>query len=135
VAGDPRFSVSAVEIERGLRYTVDTLAALAELSGPAELWLIIGSDSLLTLSTWKDPDAVLKQARLAVAARPGDDEASVAAAAARYDAVMLRSPLVAISSTDVRWRVRCRMPIRYLVPREVERLIRRGSLYVGAAES
>jgi nicotinate-nucleotide adenylyltransferase len=132
VDGDPRFSVSAVEIERRLRYSVETLAALSGELGDADLWFIVGSDSLLALATWKDPSGILERCRLAVAPRPGDDPRLIREHARRYDATVLDSPAVGLSSSDVRARVRRGAPLRYLVPEPVELLIDRLGLYRGA---
>jgi len=133
VAGDARFTVSTVELDRGLKYTVDTLRALAEEHAGAELVFIMGSDSLLQFETWHEPQAILELCRLAVAVRPGDDERqldAVAAGLGRRRALVLRTPLIAVSSTDLRGRVRMGMPLTYLVPRAVEDYVRRHDLYV-----
>jgi len=133
VAGDERFTVSTVELDRGLKYTVDTLRALAEEHAGAELVFIMGSDSLLQFETWHEPQAILELCRLAVAVRPGDDERqldAVAAGLGRRRALVLRTPLIAVSSTDLRGRVRMGMPLTYLVPRAVEDYVRRHDLYV-----
>lgn len=133
VAGDERFTVSTVELERGLRYTVDMLRAVAAEHEGAELVFIMGSDSLLQFETWHEPRAILELCRLAVAVRPGDDERrldEVAAGLGRRSAVVLRTPLIAVSSTELRSRVRMGMPLTYLVPRAVEEYVRRHGLYV-----
>ena len=133
IAGDERFTVSTVELDRGLKYTVDMLRALAEEYAGAELVFIMGSDSLLQFETWHEPQAILELCRLAVAVRPGDDERrldAVAAGLGRRRALVLRTPLIAVSSTDLRSRVRMGMPLTYLVPRAVEDYVRRHDLYV-----
>jgi nicotinate-nucleotide adenylyltransferase len=130
VGADPRFFVSDVEIVRGTRYTVDTLAALHDDLGEADLWFLIGSDSLLAFDTWRDPTRILELCRLAVALRAGDDAPVVAAAiAVRDGAVALDVPALGISSTDVRRRVRAGAPITGLVPGPVEQLIGDLGLY------
>ncbi|MEE4275547.1 MAG: nicotinate-nucleotide adenylyltransferase [Thermoleophilia bacterium] len=133
IAGDERFIVSTVELDRGLKYTVDTLRALAEAYVDVELVFIMGSDSLLQFETWHEPQAILELCRLAVAVRPGDDERqldAVAAGLGRRRALVLRTPLIDVSSTDLRSRVRMGMPLTYLVPRAVEEYVRRHDLYV-----
>lgn len=133
IAGDERFTVSTVELDRGLKYTVDTLRALTEEYTGAELVFIMGSDSLLQFETWHEPQAILELCRLAVAVRPGDDERrldAVAAGLGRRRALVLRTPLIAVSSTDLRGRVRMGMPLTYLVPRAVEDYVQRHDLYV-----
>ena len=82
---DLRFTASGVEIERDLVYTVDTLRALERRATPGhDLVFIMGSDSLLQLETWHEPEELLSLCSLAVAPRPGDAPEAIAAAAARW---------------------------------------------------
>ncbi len=132
VDDDERFATSAVEIELGLRFTSDTLAALAARRPGHELVFIGGSDTLLQLETWHEPGAILERARLVVAPRPGDAPAAIERAVARWGrgrATILPSVAIDISSSMVRARVRAGRPIRYLVPPAVERFIEERGLY------
>jgi len=134
VQDDPRFEVSDIEVRRRLRYTVDTVTALATEHSGRALWFIVGSDSLLALDTWRDPEGILARARLAVAPRPGDADADVDRAAARWGGgvvTVLDSARVAISSTLVRERVRAGAPVRYMVPEAVGRVVAARGLYRG----
>ena len=132
VAEDIRFVESGLEIERGLVYTRDTLAAVAERFPGRDLVFVMGSDSLLQFDTWHDPEGILARCVLAVASRPGDDLAVVTAAAARWGAgrvTFLEAPPVGVSSSQIRARVAEGLPIRYLVPDAVEDFIVERGLY------
>jgi nicotinate-nucleotide adenylyltransferase len=132
VDDDLRFTVSGIEIERGLVYTADTLSALDERYAGHELVFIIGSDSLLQLETWHAPEELLARCSLAVAPRPGDSPEAIAAAAARwgdYQVTLLDVPALAVSSSDIRARVAAHRPVRYLVPHRVEQYIQETGLY------
>jgi nicotinate-nucleotide adenylyltransferase len=132
VTGDARFAVSAIEIEQGLRYTVETVAALQAANPGHRLDFIIGSDSLLQFGTWHRPEAILALCRLAIAYRPGDVHEAVAEAAAAWgekNAVLLDTVGIDVSSTLLRERVRRGQPIRYLVPPAVEEAIAELGLY------
>ncbi len=132
VAGDPRFEVSAVEIEQGLVYTLDTVAAVRQTFGGHRLSFIMGSDSLLQFRTWHQPEAILALCRLAVALRPGDDEREVEEVArglGRGRAVVLKTAMIDVSSHDIRNRVRRGDPITYLVPPAVEEFVAARRLY------
>jgi len=132
VEHDIRFVSSGLEIDRGLVYTRDTLAAVAERFPDRGLFFIMGSDSLLQFDGWHDPDDILALSGLVVAPRPGDDIAAVKKAAARWDAgrvTLLDSPLLGISSSLIRERVAAGRPVRYLVPDDVERYIAEHGLY------
>jgi nicotinate-nucleotide adenylyltransferase len=136
VADDERFAASGVEIELGLRFTSDTLAALAGRHPGRELVFIGGSDTLLQLAAWHEPEAILERARLVVALRPGDTPAAVEQAVARWGrdrVTILPSVAIDVSSSMVRARVRAGRPVRYLVPRTVERFIVERGLYRAAA--
>ena len=132
VERDPRFQVLGLEIERDLVYTRDTVQAVADLFPEHDLVFIMGSDSLLQLEAWHDPDGILAICRLVVALRPGDDPGAVAAAARRWGSgcvSLMEAPLVGISSSAVRARVAAGLTIRYLVPSAVEEYARQHDLY------
>ena len=132
VDDDERFAASGVEIELGLRFTSDTLAALAARRRGRELVFVGGSDTLLQFETWHQPDLILERARFVVAPRPGDAPAAIERAVARWGrdrVTILPSVAIGVSSSMVRARVRAGRPISYLVPRAVERFIEERGLY------
>jgi nicotinate-nucleotide adenylyltransferase len=132
VEDDLRFVESGLEIEHGLVYTRDTMAALAQRFPGRDLVFIMGSDSLLQLDTWYDPEGVLSRCTLAVAPRPGDSFDATSAAVARWGVervAVLDAPPVGISSSQVRARVAGGLPIRYLVPHAVEEYVVEHGLY------
>ena len=135
-AGDERFEVSPVEVERpGPSYTADTLQALRSSTRDSELHLIIGGDVAAGLPRWHDPERVLSLARLAIVERAGTARASVDEALSTLSggerAEFFGMPSIGISSTMVRRRVRCREPITYLVPEAVASYINEHRLYGG----
>ncbi|MGD9889790.1 MAG: nicotinate-nucleotide adenylyltransferase [Dehalococcoidia bacterium] len=136
VADNPAFDVSTLEIDRGgPTFTVETLAALrAELVTPADLVFLLGEDALLDMPHWRDPAGILRLARLGVAARPGSApidfdalERAMPGVTGRVEVVPM--PLVAISSTDIRRRVREGRSVRYLLPQPVQAYIVEHRLY------
>jgi nicotinate-nucleotide adenylyltransferase len=131
-ASNPRFSVSRVEVDRaGPTYTVDTLRALAEANPDAELYFITGADAMFEIFEWKNTDEVLALAHFIAATRPGYDLRRFEAAAATKhpNVTVMNIPALAISSTDIRERVRNGHPIRYLVPEGVKSYIEKAGLY------
>lgn len=131
-ASNPRFRVSRVDVDRaGPTYTVDTLRLLAEANPDAELFFVTGADAMLEIFHWKDPEEVLGLAHFIAATRPGYDLARFEhEAPTRHPNVSVMSiPALAISSTDIRERVRDRRPIRYLVPEGVKSYIDKAGLY------
>ena len=131
-ASNPRFRVSRVEVDRGgPTYTVDTLRMLAAENPDAELYFITGADAMFEIFDWKDPDEVLQLAHFIAATRPGYDltRLEARASAGRPDVSAMNIPALAISSTDVRDRVREGRPIRYLLPEGVKSYIEKVGLY------
>jgi nicotinate-nucleotide adenylyltransferase len=73
-AEDARFSASEIDAPRAdgaPNYTVNTLAILRESMPDAELFSLIGADSLLGLPHWREPERLLGLAEWIVASRPG----------------------------------------------------------------
>ncbi|MCZ2110397.1 MAG: nicotinate-nucleotide adenylyltransferase [Dehalococcoidia bacterium] len=120
------FRVDDREVRRaGPTYTADTLEELHR-EGHANLVLVIGTDALKDLVNWKSPERIRELARIAIAVKPGDDEADIPAAGAMERIDM---PRLAISSTEIRERVAAGKPIRYLVPAAVEAYIAEHHLF------
>ena len=132
VADDLHFVESGLEIEHDLVYSRDMLAAVAARFPGRDLVFIMGSDSLLQFDTWFDPEGILARCTLAVAPRPGDDLALVAAAVARWGTArvaVVEAPPIGVSSSQIRARLAEGLPIRYLVTEAVEEFIARHGLY------
>ena len=77
---DPRLAVSDCDIVRqGATYTHDTVQIFRQHFPAAELWLLIGMDSLLQLHTWHRWQNLVRQCRIAAAPRPGSSLAQAPA--------------------------------------------------------
>ncbi len=78
VADDARLGVSRADADRaGPAYTVDLLRAVQAAAPGDELWFIVGGDMAHSLPSWREPEAVLALARLAVAEREGVRRADI----------------------------------------------------------
>ena len=133
-APDERFSASRLEVDReGPSYTVDTLRALAEEHGDAELTWILGGDQAGMLRSWREPERVLELATIAATERGTWRRAGIFVEAAHLrNSDRLRffdMPPIGLSSTYIRRRVARGQPIRYLVPDGVADLIESRGLY------
>lgn len=131
-AGDPRFRVSRVDIDRaGPTYTVDTLRDLhAEYDAAGEvveLYFISGADAIAAILTWHQHEQVLALAHLVAVTRPGYD-VSISALPAGA-ATVLEVPALAISSSECRARVARGEPWRYLAPDTVVAYATKHALY------
>lgn len=128
IAGDARFGLSTVELDRaGPSYTAETLALLRAEWGAARMVLILGWDMLAYLPHWHEPEAVVARADQIVAVhRPG--VSAPEGELARLEALLpglaeklavLPAPRLEIASSDLRARVAAGQPVRYLTPAAV----------------
>ena len=126
------FKVSSYEIDKGgISYTVDTLQYLRDNLGlkNQDTFLLIGADSLLDLESWHRPDRIVNLCRIVVVRRPGcrfDDSINLYA----KEILEIDAPLLDISSTEIRRRVKSGLSIRYLVPENVAKFIFDHGLYL-----
>ena len=131
------FVVSSLEFDRGgISYTYDTVNFLQELWPDAEIYLIIGEDSLTQLFTWYRVQDLLRLVHFVAAERPGyEGEEGVARLTKAYGSwaaekiIHAEVPETAVSSTEIRKRLREGKPIRGMVPMAVERYIYERGLY------
>jgi nicotinate-nucleotide adenylyltransferase len=132
-AGVREFSVSRAEIDRGRpSHTVDTLVEFLEKNAsPCELFFITGMDALLGIGTWKDYMRLPSLCALVTATRPGYSVEGVELLPLeiRRALKVIEIPQFAISSTEIRERVREGRGIRFLVPHLVENYIECRGLY------
>ncbi len=127
-SGYPMFQVSEIEKNRpGPSYTADTLRQLHTEQPDDELFLLLGSDTLRDLPRWYQPAQIAALATVLVVCRPQDVQSPEPPAGFRCQTIA--SPLLDISSRDLRRRVADGRSIRYLVPRAVECYIETHGLY------
>jgi nicotinate-nucleotide adenylyltransferase len=142
IAGEGLFEVTDVELKRPQpSYTFDTLMAFREQHGlEAQLHWVIGADMLEELGTWHRADEVVDMATVITAARPpwssrigGTlDKLRVRFTAdqvARLAAAVAPTPLIDITSTQIRHRVRQKKSVNFLTPNPVVTYIEDGGLY------
>ena len=133
-AGHPRFEVSDLELRRaGPSYTVDTLEALG--IPPADLFLIVGSETFLDFLTWRAPRRIAELARLVIVPRVGsafDPDGAAAQKVVReigQEPLIVRAASLPISASDLRRRVREGRSVAYRLPDAVIAHIRARGLY------
>lgn len=132
VSGNPAFQIDDLENARpGPSYTALTLEELKARDPAADLWLILGADSLVDLRLWYQPRRILELAGLLVVARPGWQ---MPPADRLHEMLNLdpdfplrlqtvECPLIGIASRDLRQRIGQMRSVRYQIPRAVEAYI------------
>ncbi|MDD5510247.1 MAG: nicotinate-nucleotide adenylyltransferase [Dehalococcoidales bacterium] len=136
INGKPCYRLSLVEIERaGPSYTVDTIAQLrSQIEEGDELFFILGWDNLAELPRWREPTRLISMCRLVAVPRPGGplpdlNSLEVFIPGLTRNVILLQSPRVDISASEVRRRVAQGLSIRHLVPGPVADYIRDLGLY------
>ena len=134
-AANPSFYASRFEIDRpGVTYTVDTLKALrSAYPENVHLYFITGADAIIDIVTWHDAAEIASLATLIAATRPGYDirqaQARITASGIDFDVRYIQIPALAISSTNIRDRVRLGKSVRYLTSESVMGYINKNRLY------
>lgn len=134
-AANPAFLASRFEIDRpGVTYTVDTLRHLrAHYPANVKLYFITGADAILDIVTWHHADEIAGLATFIAATRPGFDieqaRQRVEESGLAFDVRYIQIPALAISSTNIRDRVRLGKSVRYLTSESVIGFIGKNGLY------
>ena len=138
IADNPHFKLYTLEVERpGPSYTVDTLTMLRkQLGSEASFFFILGRDTLAELPLWKEPKKLVQLCRLVVAPRLGAKDLKhleTSIPGLLDNVIQLDMPVIGISSSGIRQRIAQGLPIRYLVPAEVEKYITEQKIYPTSA--
>ncbi|WP_066636402.1 nicotinate-nucleotide adenylyltransferase [Desulfolucanica intricata] len=136
IASNNYFDISAIEVERpGLSYTIDTVLSFRSMYRSSKLYFITGGDAVLEILTWKDVGRLISLCTFIAATRPGyhlehlEQAFLELPAAYRKNIHIMEVPALAISSTDIRERIRTGRPIKYLLPESVEQYVNKHNLY------
>ena len=135
VRSNPAFDASAIEIERGGdTYTVDTLRQLrSHYPDNVELYFITGADAVFSIVKWRESSKIAKLAKLIGVTRPGyalsDEKKRFLAEQSDFSVSYTEITALAISSSDLRARVREGRSIRYLTMQSVFDYVAEHGLY------
>ncbi|MCF6148958.1 MAG: nicotinate-nucleotide adenylyltransferase [Candidatus Kuenenia sp.] len=140
ICDNEHFDVSDIEIKRsGKSYTIDTIKTLSEELGKEHnLFLILGTDMINEIDTWKDIAVLSQMCHFIVVNRfpiamNNDIVKKSAICSERKEEIeklMVQIPSIGISSTEIREKLNKGLSIKYLVPTCVEDYIRTQSLYL-----
>ncbi|KXK53367.1 MAG: nicotinate (nicotinamide) nucleotide adenylyltransferase [Chlorobi bacterium] len=128
VADNPRFFVSDLELQReGVSFTVTTLQQLRQVLPGTALTLLIGGDNARDFASWWKPETIAQLADVAVWLRPGFQHPPELLPGVPYRTVP--APLMEISGTEIRGRVRHGHSVRYMTTDTVIHYINTHGLY------
>ena len=125
--GRPCFTVSEAEIKRGgVSFTLDTLRAIRAERPEAELFLLLGEDTLESFDAWREPDKVRSLVRLIVYPRGASEEGRKKMGP---EDVLLEGARMDVSSTEIRRRLEGGQVVDDLLPESVLAYILSNGLY------
>jgi nicotinate-nucleotide adenylyltransferase len=128
IKGNGKFSVSDIESSiKGKTYTVEVIKAL-RCRMQAHFYLIIGADQWNDIGTWRSPEEIFHECRIVVVPRPGYRKNRTMFGGKRL--LVSTAPLMDISSTVIRDRLRRKKPVDYHVPPNVLSYIKKHKLYL-----
>jgi nicotinate-nucleotide adenylyltransferase len=124
------FSLSDIELGLNkISYTIDTIKLFRErMPADSGIYFLMGMDNVNQIHKWKNPKILVKDCQIVAFGRPGFDINKKAKPYAEHIKI-IQIPLIEISSSDIRARVRKNQTIRYLVPAKVEEYINENNLY------
>lgn len=134
IDGNARFTTSRADMDRpGPHYAVDMIAMFHRDYPDAELFFLMGSDSLRDFLSWSQPDEILRMTTLVVMQRP-DVYPDLSTLTRRLSGLLeklyfLEAPEIEISSTEIVARIKEGRSIRYRVPESVLNYLTEHQLY------
>jgi len=120
----PQMEVSDIERNTNISYTIDTVKRMSQQI--KDIGIIIGTDQAYQFQEWKSPDEILKLVPVYVLGRKTDKNIEHKFPR-RFN--FLDTRIIEISSTEIRKRIKKGKSIHFFVPEEVEKYIRKNSLY------
>lgn len=121
---NPNFQIESYEILRsGKNYTYETMQVLTELYPETDFYFIIGADMVEDLPNWYQIDELVQLIQFVAVQRPGYTLES------DYPLIIVDTPEIAISSSQIRQMIADGRSVRYLVDDEVRYFIQEKGLY------
>ena len=121
LAGKTNCEIDEQEIRRGgISYTIDTLRDYAKRFPQAELFYLIGADNAAKLNEWREAGELARLAPFVATPRPGEAPANFPAP---FRGRTLKGFPLAVSSSEIRARVKAGLPLEPLVPPPVAEAI------------
>lgn len=130
------FEVSDIEIKNtGYSYTVDTIEKLQSVDTSVKYYFICGADIIFHLERWKEFQKLFEYVTFIAAYRTGYDTVKLQEEVLRLkekynaDIIIFKTPLIDISSTQIRKRLKENKSVKYLMPEKVYSYIMQKGLY------
>lgn len=136
IENERRFKASDYEInKKSLSYTYETLEYFKELEPDTQWYFITGADCLMDIYTWKNIDRIFNSCKFVVFNRSGYgkkeilNQKSLVEAKLNKEILFLDIPILEISSTTIRNKLREGKSISYLVPEGLNKVLKEMNIY------
>lgn len=135
VEDNPKFAVTDHEAEKGgISYSFETVDHFRKKNPNDKLYWLIGGDQAKSFHKWKNYKSILTNVNLTIAGRPdtlsSQERGKINQRLSKLgDLTWLDSPLIEISSTDIRNKLKNNIPVKYLLPKKCEQYILKKDLY------
>lgn len=136
IGANPNYSISSIESQReDTSYTIDTIKELKTIFHKDDLYMLMGGDSLLELHTWKEYKKIISSIKIIVMDRYSSTNDLLIRKINKYNkdykgqVKSIKSPIIEISSSQIRQRIQTGLSIKYMVPKAVEEYIINNKLY------
>jgi len=136
ISDNSEFVLSDIEIKKsGPSYTINTIRELEKKDDHVKYYFICGADIIFSLQQWKDYKQLFKNITFIAAYRGGYDIAKLQSEVSRlkesYDAdiIIFKTPLIDISSTQIRKQLKKNQSVKYLLTENVYEYIQQNGLY------
>lgn len=130
IKGNKRFAINTYEIDSGgISHTIDTIKHFRSLFPDDSLFMLIGSDHAANFQEWGEWESIIELVQLCIARRPytvSDQDKDFITKNLTYDTkapIWIEAPMLDISASEIRNRIKTGKSIKYIVPRKVEKYL------------
>lgn len=136
ISEEKKFKVSSYEVyKKDLSYTYETLKHFNSLEPSTEWYFITGMDCLMQIDTWKNVGGILEKCKFVVFNRVGYKKEEIYNQKINIEnkynkeIILLDIPILEISSTLIREKIRNGENVSYLIPEKLDNLLKNIDLY------
>lgn len=136
ISDNEKFDVDDFELSKGgISYTYETVEYLADKYQNDELYWLIGGDQILNFDKWKNYEKILETISIVIAKRPNTfHQNEIFEIEHNFNIgkplIWLDSPLLEISSSEIRNLIKLKYSIKYLVTKNSEDYIIKNNLFM-----
>ena len=130
ISDNKGFDVSPIELVRNSpSYTIITIKDIIRIYPDSKIFLIIGADSFNEIDKWKDYEKILEMVHLIVMGRKSDIDYRDDIIEKSNNLLFPGNPIIEISSSTIRKKLRNNQSVKYLLPDNVIQFIKKKGLY------